>query len=164
MGKTKIKQIDPSQIRYTPAEGEVIKNMEGEYLIRKDGAWMKFNVEGTDLNIGLYDINKQIISQLPDLDNLDDKELMINDFHKTYNNTFYMMYGKEISYFTLFKMGVAEFFGKEVVDCLKSVGVIKAIDPVEEGNAIEIWVQNEDGPTCLYLFPYDMGIVEVGVF
>jgi hypothetical protein len=32
----------------------------------------------------------------------------------------------------------------------------------EANDAIEIWVINNDKPTCLYLFPYDMGLVEVG--
>ena len=32
----------------------------------------------------------------------------------------------------------------------------------EAADAIEIWVIYNDEPTCLYLFPYDMGIVQVG--
>lgn len=58
MSNSKIKQIDPSQIRYTPQEGEIIQNPQGEYLIWKDGQWMKINVDGSNLNMGLYDMNK----------------------------------------------------------------------------------------------------------
>ena len=53
-------------------------------------------------------------------------------------------------------------FGHEVIECLKNIGVIKAIDLTEENDAIEAWVDNEGEATCLYLFPYDNGIVQVG--
>jgi hypothetical protein len=73
-----------------------------------------------------------------------------------------MLYGKEISYFTLFRISDSTYFGNEVIDCLNNVGDIKAIDFTEAQDAIEIWIQDEDGPTCLYLFPYDSGLVQVG--
>ena len=73
-----------------------------------------------------------------------------------------MMYGKEISYFTLFKVIDKDLFGSTVVDCIPCIGVVKAIDLTETGDAIEIWVINNNEPTCLYLFPYDMGLVQVG--
>ena len=47
-------------------------------------------------------------------------------------------------------------------DTIQNIGKIKAIDFTEPQDAIEIWVEDEDGPTCLYLFPYDSGIVQVG--
>jgi hypothetical protein len=73
-----------------------------------------------------------------------------------------MLYGKEISYFTLYKIIKSQYFGNEVIDCLKNIGIIKAIDFTETQDAIEIWVENDNGPTCLYLFPYDNGVVQVG--
>ncbi len=118
-------------------------------------------MENSGINIGLYDINKQIINQLPILNNLNDKEDLFNILHEKFNNTFYMLYGKEISYFTLFKIVNKENFYKEVIECLNNVGDIKAIDLTESKDAIEIWIQDEDESTCLYLFPYDNGIVEV---
>lgn len=111
------------------------------------------------LEIGLYDINKQIISQLPALTNILEKQKLINNFSIDTKNTYYMLYGKEISYFTLFKIKEYQYFGAEVVDCLEYIGIIKAIDLTETNDAIEIWIENEDGPTCLYLFPYDTGVV-----
>lgn len=53
-----IKKIDPSQIRYTPQEGEVIQNPQGEYLIWHEDNWMKINMESSGINMGLYDMNK----------------------------------------------------------------------------------------------------------
>lgn len=164
MSDVKIKQIDPSQIRYTPEENEIIQNPEGEYLIWKDGAWNKINVEGSDISMGLYDMNKQIIAQLPTLtdDELNEKKYSIDALNAKYNNEYYMLYGKEISYFTLFKIVEPQYFSYEVIECLKNVGDIKAIDLTEDKDAVEVWVMADGEATCLYLFPYDLGIVQVG--
>ena len=163
MGTTTIKKADLSQIRYTPQEGEIMQNaVDGKFYIWHDDNWALINVDNSGINMGLYDMNKQIISQLPELTDLEDKYCTINNLHAKFNNFYYMMYGKEISYFTLFKIIKPQYFGSEVIDCLKNVGIIKAIDFTEEQDAIEIWVENENGPTCLYLFPYDNGIVQVG--
>ena len=166
MGNTKIKKIDPSQIRYTPQEGEIIQSsIDHKFYVYKDGNWMLINVDSSGINMGLYDMNKQIIAQLPALtdDEInEDKLKLFYDLHIQNNNEFYMLYGKEISYFTLFKIVDARYFGTETIDCLKNVGDIKAIDFTEDGSALEIWVQVENEPTCLYLFPYDNGLVNVG--
>ena len=162
MGNLKVKQIDPSQIRYTPKEGEVILNPEGEYLIWRDNQWMKINADSSGINVGLYDINKQIISQLPVLSDLEHGKEEIRELHYHWDNTYYMLYGKEISYFTLFFIVEETSFADEVVACLNNVGNIKAIDLTEAKDAVEIWIEDEDGPTCLYLFPYDSGLVQVG--
>jgi hypothetical protein len=163
MGTTTIKKADLSQIRYTPQEGEIMQNtVDGKFYIWHDDSWALINVDDSGINMGLYDMNKQIISQLPELTDLEDKHYTINNLHAKFNNFYYMMYGKEISYFTLFKIIEPQYFGSEVIDCLKNVGIIKAIDFTEAQDAIEIWVENENGPTCLYLFPYDNGVVQVG--
>lgn len=164
MSDVKIKQLDPSQIRYTPEENEIIQNPEGEYLIWKDGAWNKINIEGSDISMDLYDMNKQIIVQLPTLtdDELNEKKYSIDALNGKYNNEYYMLYGKEISYFTLFKIVEPQYFSYEVIECLKNVGDIKAIDLTEDKDAVEAWVMADGEATCLYLFPYDLGIVQVG--
>ena len=163
MGNTKVKIADLSQIRYTPQEGEIIQNsIDKKFYIYKDGNWMLINMESSGINMGLYDMNKQIISQLPVLTDLENKKHTINSLHEKFNNEFYMLYGKEISYFTLFRIFDSTHFGNEVIDCLNNVGNIKAIDFTEAQDAIEIWIQDEDEPTCLYLFPYDSGLVQVG--
>jgi hypothetical protein len=162
MGDIRIKKIDPSQIRYTPHEGEVIQNPQGDYLIWKDNQWMTINMESSGINVGLYDMNKQIIAQLPILTDLEEKDYIISNLHAKFNNFYYMLYGKEISYFTLFEIVDSKYFGNEVIECLKNIGTIKAIDFTEAQDAIEIWIENENGPTCLYLFPYDNGVVRVG--
>ena len=159
-----IKILDPSQIRYTPDEGEIVQTPEGDYLVWKDGNWNKINVEGSNISMGLYDMNKQIITQLPTLttDDLLEKLPLVEELHNKYNNEYYMLYGKEISYFTLFKLKQVESFPHEAIDCLQNIGPIKAIDLTEDKDAIEAWVMADDEATCLYLFPYDNGLVVVG--
>lgn len=76
MGDLKIKKIDPSQIRYTPAEGEVIQTPEGKCMIWHDNSWNEIKMEDSGINMGLYDMNKQIISQLP---YMEDFEKAMND-------------------------------------------------------------------------------------
>ena len=159
MGDLKITKIDPSQIRYTPEEGELVQTPEGKYMIWHDGGWNEIKMEGSGINMGLYDMNKQIISQLPILEDFDKAMDDIWTLYETYHNKYFMLYGKEISYFTLFRIFDSTYFGNEVIDCLNNVGDIKAIDFTEAQDAIEIWIQDEDGPTCLYLFPYDSGVV-----
>ena len=162
MGDAKIKKIDPSQIRYTPIEGEIIKTPEEKYLIWHENAWHEFNMDGGGINMGLYDMNKQIISQLPALTDFAKAIENVRNLHGKYWNQYYMMYGKEISYFTLFKVCGKNEFGQDVIDCCANIGTIKSMDMTEAEDAIEIWVENDDGPTCLYLFPYDTCIVQLG--
>lgn len=71
MGDLKIKKIDPTQIRYTPTKGELIQTPEGKYMIWHEDGWNEIRMESGGINMGLYDINKQIISQLPILENFD---------------------------------------------------------------------------------------------
>ena len=95
-------------------------------------------------------------------DKLKEKKYAIDALESKYNNEYYMLYGKEISYFTLFKIVEPQYFSYEVIECLKNIGDIKAIDLTEDKDAVEIWAMADGEATCLYLFPYDLGIVQVG--
>lgn len=147
-----------------PQEGEIVQTEDGKTMIYQNGEYKELKVEGSNLELGLYEINKQIISQLPPLtdEQLENKVYTIDSFYAKTNNEFYMLYGKEISYFTLFQVEETKYFPQTIFDCLNEVGEIKDIDPTEDGCAIEIWVQpTDEEPTCLYLFPYDNGLVKV---
>lgn len=83
MSNTTIKRIDLTQIRYEPKEGEVVYNTDEANkgcFIYHDGAWMKIDAENSGINLGLYDLNKQIIAQLPILsdEELSNKKTVIN--------------------------------------------------------------------------------------
>lgn len=159
----KIKKMDFSQINYEPIEGEIMQNAEdGHYYVWHDGEWRVIKMDNSGFEMGIYDMNKQIISQMPNLTDWDRVETALLDFDKKWHNDYYMLYGKEISYFTVFKIKEQIAFGREVIDVIKNVGAVKAIDPTENADAMEVWVIYDGEPTCLYLFPYDSGIVEVG--
>ena len=119
-----------------------------------------------EINMSLYDMNKQIVAQLPNLTDFTDSIAAIDIYVGETRNTHYMLYGKELSYFTMFQRcaGLTETVGEAAIDCLKNVGVIKSIDATSAGDAFEIWVMPDGSEevTCLYLFPYDSGIVQVG--
>jgi hypothetical protein len=116
------------------------------------------------LNMKLYDLNKQVISQLPNLTEFNEIIENINEFSKSTNNIHYMLYGKEQSYFTVFEKedNNTETLGEAIIDCLTNVGNIKTIELTEAKDAFEIWVAIDGEATCLYLFPYDSGIVKIG--
>ena len=85
-----------------------------------------------------------------------------------------MLYGREINYFTLFvkdENWELESLDIGVIECLNNIGTIYSIEYTKEKDAIEIWVEVETNTdteeiekliTCMYLFPYDAGIVKVG--
>ena len=161
--KLNIKRMDLSQIKYEPIDGEVIFDTVTEkIMIFHDGAWQTVNTQGSGLNLGLYDINKQIIAQLPPMEDFEKATENIITLYEKYKNEFFMLYGKEISYFTIFQIIDDFWLPTDVIDCCNNVGIIKAMDLTEAEDAIEIWVENDNGPTCLYLFPYDNGLVKVG--
>ena len=68
MSATKIKRIDVSQIRYAPQVGEVVQDATtGKFMVWTDEGWNEIKTENSGINMGLYEMNKQIISQLPKL-------------------------------------------------------------------------------------------------
>lgn len=149
-------------------EGEFGYCVDTNKIMKYDGiAWSEVSIEeGKGLELPLYDLNKSIMIQVPDLpkEKINEAITTINTFDFDCENKYYMLYGKEISYFTLF---VRDFqnemsLGDIVIDCLKYVGNIKAIDLTDAKDAIEIWVSDGENATCLYLFPYDNGIVSYG--
>lgn len=155
--------MDLSQINFALEEGTIMQHsVDDKYYAWKDGSWHEVKMEGANLELNLYDMNKQIIAQLPDLTDWDKIEVLLNDFYNIHHNTYYMMYGKEISYFTLFKVNEPLMFGEIVIECFPGIGTVKAVDITDTNDAVEIWVLHNNEPTCLYLFPYDMGLVEVG--
>ena len=116
--------------------------------------------------MNMYEINQQIISQLPDHteEQLQKDIEIINEFDKTQKTNSYLLLCKEISYFTGFvrEDSNKESLGEVVVDCIKYVGKIKDIDnsnPVY----LDIWFTTKSGVThCMHLFDFQYGIVGFG--
>lgn len=121
-----------------------------------------------DNDMNLYEMNQNMVKQLPVLD-ITEKELnLINQLHNIHGNQYYMLLCNDMKYYTILKASstwaimptMCETLGLTVVDCLKSIGNIKSIDLVPDNSAIEIWLENAEGVYCMYLFPYNEGVVE----
>ena len=128
-----------------------------------------------EANISLYELNRSIIKQQGPLKEEDIKSKM--DMLKAFSHTFEkysLLYGREINYFTLFvkdENWELESLDLGVIECLNNIGTIYSIEYTKEKDAIEIWMEveinsdteeSEKLVTCMYLFPYDAGIVKVG--
>ena len=128
-----------------------------------------------ETSVSLYELNRQIIKQQGPLEEKDIKSKM--DMLKAFSHTFEkysLLYGREINYFTLFVKDEnceLESLDIGVIECLNNIGTIYSIEYTKEKDAIEIWMEVEINPgaeeneklvTCMYLFPYDTGIVKIG--
>ena len=147
-------------------QGEMaLVESSGETFVYDGTNWNPVKIEN-NLQMQLYDMNKQIISQLGPLSEESIKESisLIDFFKNTTQNIYYMLYGKEIGYFTIFKEAAKpqynETLGEAVIACLKNVGPVHSIELTEDKAAIEIWVKVDEEVSCFYLFPYDSGLVE----
>ena len=112
------------------------------------------------LKMNLYEINKSIISQMDPLDDtkLNDLKEMIDSL---YFKEYYLLYGREINYFTLFvKNGYEsnETIGDVLISCLKSFDKVYSYEKMKD-DTLEIWVNDKDVVTVLYLFDYTSGVV-----
>lgn len=156
-----------------PYSNEVVYVEEEDvYLVWSNNDWQDYDNFAKDLKmvntgISFYDMNKQLVSQLNPLspEDIATKFKLVNEFIVTENNTFYMLYGKEINYFTVFQKtkNNSENFFDIFVECLNNLGNIYSIEKTEDGAAIEIWIKAEPvGTTVLYLFAYDGAIVPFG--
>lgn len=163
-----IKECDISQIKYTPVDGEVVKDSQsGKYYIWQNNEWNRVTINGGDINMTQYDLSKSVVSQLPELDP-STKISLINEYIDETENVFYMLYGKEINYFTILFLNERSYLeaedpGEVVIECLSNIGKIRAIELDEDNNVLEMWVMNGDQPTCVYMYGYDDGMVEIAV-
>lgn len=118
-----------------------------------------------DKTISLYMLNQSLMEQqntLTEEELLAGKELII-EFFKRSPNKYFMLLSHETRYYTIFNFLNKNKYniisaGDEVMECLKNIGDTKSIEMVGDGSAVEIWVNSD----VHFLFPYDMGVVEIG--
>lgn len=154
-----------------PVEGDKSYSPETKQLyIYQNDRWEMINPKG-ELQFTTYDLNKQLIAQLENLENnekamLEGKQI-IQSFGKNKNNSYFMLLCRDINYYTIFHSEYnpmvwddLNLFAEEVIDCVHDIGAIKSIEDTLDG-AIEIWAQPIEGePVAMYLFPYDQGVIE----
>ena len=115
-----------------------------------------------NLNLSLYDLNKNIISQLEplDLNEIGEKMSLFKDFYNKTDNKHYMLLCKEYNYYTIFEcdsMLNMPTFGAAISEVISNVGEVYSIEATENKDAVEIWIkpEGEETPLVFYLFPYD---------
>lgn len=165
------------RITYRDTDGNIIENpTKGQrafspetkkLYVYTDEGWQQLD---GDINLGMsmYDLNKQVISQLPylDKDGLEKAVQTLDNYAQVTEHTYYMLLCRDINYYTLFYVysGLVvpsdlNHFSADVLECATNIGAIKSVEQSE--GAIEIWVQptNEE-PMAMYLFGYDTGVIE----
>lgn len=141
---------------------ETITYQNGEWVAQEIGETTSASGE---VSMSLYEMNRQLINQLPDYNEeaWNGAKEILKEYLEKHNHSYYMLYGRELSYFTVFhKEDSAEFANlfNALKTCLDSVGSVRSFD-FDGETAIEIWVKPDvaSAVTCLYLFPYDDGVV-----
>lgn len=122
---------------------------------------------GTQMAMDIYNLNKQIINQLPMLteDALIEKKILVREFILNTKNKYYMLLCRDINYYTLF--AIDEYQNSNELlenimfdECItQQLGEIKSIELTEDGGAIEIWYTAHDDSYVIYFFPYDAGVI-----
>lgn len=139
---------------------------EKEYYIYKNDEWQltEFKAPSKEITMSTFDINKQLYSQAEALTNFSDTKKTLEELSSC--SDYWLLYGKEIGYFTLFKYkhDHEESLSEVVFDCLNYIAdEIKGIEVLEDGS-IEFWIKVKDSDliTVLYFFDYQNGVVRYG--
>lgn len=121
------------------------------------------------INMSLYDINKNLMSQLPDYTSEQIKELENNIDKKINNeyidNQYFMLLCNDIHYYTVFHLDSekAEFrtAGEGITYLLLEAGYTIVADEECEDH-YEIWGKKDKEAYAFMFFPYDQGVVNFG--
>lgn len=162
------KQVLESLIQSTQGEICFVEDEKRYYILTEDG-WSPINIEadGEGVHMSLYELNKNIISQLPVIteEGIDIAASLIEDYRTTTDNKYYAMICREYGYYTMFntKETPAELpnLSTGVFECLSNVGEVITINRDESDMAIEIWVRAKDDVFYFILFGYDQGVVTI---
>jgi len=133
----------------------------------------------------MYEMNQTMVAQEPLFDWTDNTMLnelkrQLADYLYKQKNSFYLMYGRESHYFTIFNVteptgdcmrepGDALLYG--IKDCIEPIWNVVSIDvdmSDESFPRVEVWARDanavEGNPLqnhMLYLFPYDQGVYNI---
>jgi hypothetical protein len=128
---------------------------------------MEINMSEVSLG-NMYELNKTAVAAEKPLKSFEikDKLRKVKEFFKDSNDKYFMLLCRERYDFTLFnllnKNDLSLASGiKELKECLENRGAIISIDLTENKDAYEIWIKIDDEPFVYYLFPYDLGVIEV---
>ena len=121
-----------------------------------------------DMGLSVYDFNKNIMKQLPVIEDLKGvRETLIKYIHETPAKQYLMMLCREQNDYTLFNFNNNRFnnqFDQDVIECMENrgFGIINA-EIIDDGMAMEIWVKEPgqmENADLYYLFPADQMVIE----
>lgn len=167
-----IEQVEKLEDILEPYHGQIVWCSDEDKAYRFDAVegWQEVPEDSTStqLNMNVYEMNKQIIGQLEILDKatMEEKGKIVRDFVSSWGHKYYMLLCRELNYYTLFNINLKdadETVEDVLFECAEVIGDIKSVEAVDDNCAIEIWVTSSDNDTyVMYFFPYDNGVVVCG--
>ena len=121
-----------------------------------------------DMGLNVYEFNKNIIKQLPVIEDLQSiREILIKYIHETPAKRYLMMLCREQNDYTLFNFNNNRFnnqFDQDLIECIENrgFGFVNA-EIIDNGIAMEIWVKEPgqmETANLYYLFPADAMVIE----
>lgn len=140
------------------------------FMWNKEKGWTQVENFNKGFELNLYDLNKNLITQLEPLDfnEIYQKRELIENYYNMSNSVYHMLLCRDYGYYTLFchnDIMMTDFFNfsDALFTIITELGNVYSIESNEDG-AIEIWIKpnGEEDPYAFYLFPYDTGVVYYG--
>lgn len=115
----------------------------------------------------LYDMNKELMKNEKPLSKTKIREIKQKLIQFFSEDEYFMLLCHDLHDYTVFRqcepfLSAAKESTKILVDeCLFNRGELLSIEKTEDNLAFEIWIRNEEGIFCYYLFPYTKAVIEV---
>ena len=163
-----IEQVETLEEIIEPYAGQTVWCSSEDKVYRFDPVegWQHVpNDNDTQLAMNIYDINKQVIAQLPAINEADMiavKREIIRKYCNQMKAEYYMLLCRDINYYTVFRVDLKladEPIEYALIDCANYIGTIKSVGLTEDEQAIELWMTHEDDTYVAYFFPYDKGVI-----
>lgn len=153
---------------HEPGEMVLCKDTNEIYIWDEEHGWSLITAEGKGFEMNLYDLNKNVISQLNPLTpgEITMKMSLFKDYYDKADNLYHMLLCRDFNYYTIFNynsMPNTPDFSSMICTVITELGEVYSIELLEDG-AMEIWIRptGEESPYAFYLFPYDAGVVYYG--
>lgn len=153
---------------HVPGEMALCQDLGKIFVWDEDKGWIHLDIDNKGFELSLYELNKNVISQLDPLtpDEITLKMGMIDDYCEATENTYHMLLCKDFNYYTIFSfstMPTFSSFSEAVCTIITELGEVYSVEQLEDG-AMEIWIKptGEESPYAFYLFPYDAGVIYYG--
>lgn len=146
-------------------EGEIAWVEDVEKFYVWNNGWTILDTKNTGVNLSLYEVNKQVIAQMPTLSGADLEAARLTLSHYVngldHSDDYYMLLCYDLRYFTMFARDqkYEENIVDAIMDCLSYVGEVKSVEESADGQAIEIWVTKDEEAYVMYFFDYGRGVV-----